>query len=260
MHQSSYAKMASFFRSYQDRFPKTEGVSRVLEVGSKSYEGQPTYRGLIDHSIQTYTGLDLEPGHNVDIVPKRRFVWAEIADERFDVCISGQSFEHNPFFWITMAEIARILAPAGYACIIAPGSGLVHRFPLDCWRFYPDSWAALCALTGLELVEAYFEPDDMAMKVLGGNFRDNLLIAKKPTTESVELKERRRKLVEPFKDGFGTFESVAQKEGPCIEDYRKTVQKGRGLRARVANWISPWGPVRTYDPVAMEANSNASSN
>ena len=33
---------------------------------------------------------------------------------------------------------SRVLVPGGLACIIAPGAQGVHRFPVDCWRFYPD--------------------------------------------------------------------------------------------------------------------------
>jgi SAM-dependent methyltransferase len=245
--------MASFFRTYRDRFPKAGGMARVLEIGSKTYEGQPTYRALIDDHREKYTGLDLEDGQNVDVVAKSGYVWPEFADDSFDVCISGQTFEHNPFFWVTMAEIARVLAPGGYACIIAPGGGIVHRYPLDCWRYYPDSWAALCALTGLEPVEVYFEPDDMAVVVVDGEARDSLLIARKPEVDPAEVKERRRQLVEPFNHGFGAFEPVMHKEGPCIEDYRRTVRRGRGWRAMLANMIAPRGPVRIYDPAAMQA-------
>ncbi len=250
MHQSSYAKMESFFRTYRDRFPGVDGMARVLEVGSKTYEGQTNYRGLVDDSREKYTGLDLEAGQNVDVVAKSGFVWPEFADDSFDVCISGQTFEHNPYFWVTMAEIARVLAPGGYVCIIAPGGGIVHRYPLDCWRFYPDSWAALCSLTGLEPVEVYFEPDDMASAVVDGEFRDSFLIARKPESESDAVKQRRRQLVEPFRDGFGPFDPVMQKEGPCIADYRKTVRRGRGWRSKVASWIAPAGPVRIFDPSA----------
>src|SRR3569832_1530987 len=116
MHVSSLAKMASFLRTYETSFPKKKGVTRLLEVGSKSYEGQPSYRGLITQDWIDYTGLALAPGLNVDLVPQSGFVWPEIADGSFDVVISGQTFEHNPFFWVTMAEISRVLSPGGLAC------------------------------------------------------------------------------------------------------------------------------------------------
>src|SRR5947207_13187867 len=127
--------MASFFKTYEDAFPRENGISNLIEIGSKIYRGQPCYREVITQDWIRYTGLDLEDGDNVDVVPKSGYVWSELADESFDVCISGQTFEHNPFFWVTMAEISRVLRPGGFACIIAPGAQAVHRYPVDCWRF-----------------------------------------------------------------------------------------------------------------------------
>ena len=57
----------------------------------------------------------------MDLVPKHPFVWNEIANETFDFVVSGQTFEHNPFFWITFAEMARVLTQGGLLLIIAPG-------------------------------------------------------------------------------------------------------------------------------------------
>src|SRR5690606_31277871 len=108
------------------------------------------------------------------------FLWREIENESFDFCISGQTFEHNPFFWITFAEIARILKPGGKALIIAPGRGDVHRYPVDCWRFYPDSWQALCGYTGLEMVESLFEEYDFNHIEEGAEWCDSSVIARKP--------------------------------------------------------------------------------
>jgi SAM-dependent methyltransferase len=237
--------MRSFLKTYLDKFPHTTGKSRIIEIGSRSYDEQTTYKTLIDESECIHVGLDLSPGLNVDIVAKG-YVWPEIADQSFDVCISGQTFEHNPYFWVTMCEIARILVPGGYACIIAPGGGMVHRYPVDCWRFYPDSWAALCALCGLEPVEVYFEPDDIAVRVSGGEFRDSMVIARKPLEADPAAEARRLKLVEPFAQGFGSFEPIERREGPCVADYERSVPKGRGWRSRLANLLVPSRAVPIY--------------
>ena len=37
----------------------------------------------------------------------------------------------------------RILKPEGLFYLNAPSAGSVHRYPVDCWRFYPDSGLAL---------------------------------------------------------------------------------------------------------------------
>jgi len=240
--------MASFFRTYSDSFPRHGGISRLLEIGSKKYHGQTGYRDLITENWIVYTGLDLEAGENVDLVPQSGFVWPEIEDGSFDVCISGQTFEHNPFFWATMAEISRVLVPGGLACIIAPGAQAVHRYPVDCWRFYPDSWAALCALTGLDVVEVYFETDRMAMAVQDGHVRDSMVIAKKPNDPNEDTRDRLRQITQAFASAPLLFEPVTQREGPCIADYRRTAPRARHLRARLARLIHGSGPIRLFDP------------
>jgi SAM-dependent methyltransferase len=51
-----------------------------------------------------------------------------------DVVVSGQTFEHIPFFWVSILELARILRPGGYLFITVPSRGHVHEVR-DCWRF-----------------------------------------------------------------------------------------------------------------------------
>lgn len=201
MHVSSYAKAEIFLRTYGEELAAPGWPVRVLEVGSKSYHEQDTYRDLFASDRYEYVGLDIEAGDNVDIVPVNPFVWNEIADNSFDLCVSGQTFEHNPYFWVTFAEMARVLRPGGMAFVVAPGAGHVHRYPVDCWRFYPDSWAALASLTGMELVESYFETDMLATRVEGGAWRDSVCIARKPMLEGAALDAfhaRQRSIVAPF--------------------------------------------------------------
>lgn len=185
MHKTSYVKAELFYKTYiVPEQKKTGGQIKVLDIGSKVYEGQKSYRDIFIDSGVDYHGLDLEHGENVSIVPENIFIWKEIPDESFDYCISGQTFEHNPFFWITFAEIARILKPGGMVLIIAPGRGEVHRYPVDCWRFYPDAWQSLCGYTGLDLVETLFEDYEFNHVQEGAEWCDSSVIARKPVLNS----------------------------------------------------------------------------
>jgi hypothetical protein len=49
--------------------------------------------------------------------------------------------------------MARVLAADGVMVVIAPSAGPIHSYPVDCYRFYPDSFRALARLSNLELVE-----------------------------------------------------------------------------------------------------------
>jgi SAM-dependent methyltransferase len=178
MHEASFEKMRAFKCTYLQPSPAHQ--IRVLDVGSGSPPGSLTYRALFSSSEFRYVGLDVEPGANVDVVPADSFCWGEFDSESFDVVVSGQMLEHNPYFWITLAEVARVLAEGGLVAIIAPSTGFPHRYPLDCWRFYPDSWPSMCAYVGLELVESHREQVSWRKTIPGTYWRDAMMVARKP--------------------------------------------------------------------------------
>ena len=186
MHQSSMLKVKAFLEVHAAKTEIDQPLT-VLDIGSASY-GKPahSYRSLTDAAGLIYTGLDMQEGNNVDIVPKNPIIYDEIERETFDLVISGQAFEHNPFFWATFCEVARVLKQGGHVMIIAPSAGAVHRFPFDCWRFYPDSWVALCALSGLELNEVIYDPDLKLTQVRGSQWGDSAVVATKPRFSSAE--------------------------------------------------------------------------
>lgn len=129
----------------------------ILDVGSASIEGALSYKDVFTSPSWRYIGLDMSPGPNVDLVPSHPYHWYEIEDGTIDVVVSGQAFEHIEWPWLTIREIARVLRVNGIAAITAPSSGSVHRFPKDCWRFYPDGLPALAAYGGLLVVETHWD-------------------------------------------------------------------------------------------------------
>ena len=86
-------------------------------------------------------------------------------------------------------------SPAAPAILIAPSTGYPHRFPLDCWRFYPDSWPALCSYVGLELIESYREQPSWRKVIPGTHWRDAMMVARKPVlTDAGERARQGRRL------------------------------------------------------------------
>ena len=75
--------------------------------------------------------------------PKANLPAELVIDSAYDVIISTSVFEHVEFFWLTYLEILRILKPNGIFYFNVPSNGDFHRWPQDCWRFYPDSGNAL---------------------------------------------------------------------------------------------------------------------
>ena len=86
--------------------------------------------------------MDLEKGPNVNIVLDNPYK-IPLEENSVDVVISTSCFEHNEMFWLTFNEIQRILKSNGLFYLNAPSNGPYHAFPVDCYRFYPDSGEAL---------------------------------------------------------------------------------------------------------------------
>ena len=151
---------------------------KIMDLGSLDVNG--SYKPIFDKAAWRYTGLDVTPGDNVDIVLKNSYSWPEIKTNSVDVLVSGQAFEHIEFFWITMLEIARILKPAGLGCIIAPSGGPEHKYPVDCWRFYPDGASAMARFARMKVIEAstQWEPDERYDNK-SNTWRDTLLVCQK---------------------------------------------------------------------------------
>jgi len=176
MHQSSLEKMAVFREQYLSE--RVDESLQVLDLGSQDVNG--SYRPFFSEPGWKYTGIDMAAGDNVDIVLKTPYAWKEISSSSADVVISGQAFEHIQYFWITMLEIARVLKPGGMCCIVAPSSGPEHRYPLDCWRFYPDGMSSLAFFAQMEVLEAKTQWDDLGYVDGSDWWHDSVLICRKP--------------------------------------------------------------------------------
>lgn len=179
MHLSSYSRMEEFVR---DHLAGRRGAPcRILDVGSMDVNG--SYRGLFEDPSWSYTGLDIEPGPNVDIFVNDRYRWKEIPRGSFDVVVSGQALEHVEFPWVLMAEISRVLRPGGLCCLVLPSAGPVHRFPVDCWRFYTDGLRALAHWADLDVL-ALSVADEEGWSDGSDQWRDAVLVAQRPVKPS----------------------------------------------------------------------------
>lgn len=112
----------------------------IVEIGSQLVNG-----GLRDIAPpgNRYIGLDFVPGPGVDLILDDPYCFP-LEDKSADLVVSSSVFEHAEFFWQTFLEAFRVLKEGGVLYINAPACGYFHRFPQDCWRFYPDAANALC--------------------------------------------------------------------------------------------------------------------
>ena len=115
-------------------------VPLVFEVGvgPENDTGSHVFRNKSQELGINYQGID--ENHSPDPTSNYRL---PADDNSVDIVVSSSCFEHDEFFWLTFLEIIRVLKPHGIFYFSAPIDGIYHTWPVDCWRFYPDSAKAL---------------------------------------------------------------------------------------------------------------------
>lgn len=155
MHASSLENLQRCLSRYISAdFPVSRGTARVLELGASDVNG--SYRNLFNRDSFEYLGADIEKADGVDIVLDNPYE-IPLDDRSVDIVISGQMLEHCEFFWLMFAEMIRVLKEDGYLFLIVPSSGPIHRYPVDCYRFYPDALKALAKYSNSFLVESWHD-------------------------------------------------------------------------------------------------------
>jgi len=135
MHDTALEYGNLFFQTYiQDR-----KSIKILDLGSQDING--TLRVVAPEKAE-YIGVDFIEGKGVDVRITDSYI-LPFENNSIDVIVSSSCFEHSEFFWLSFIELMRVLKPTGLLYINAPSNGSFHRYPLDCWRFYPDSGIAL---------------------------------------------------------------------------------------------------------------------
>lgn len=150
MHPSQYQHMKQAIGTYLTGDRHID----VLELGSATSPGQTvTHRTLFAGFDHSYFGVDVRDGDSVDKVMRKPYSIPARSGCK-DVVVSGSVFEHIPFFWASMLEIARVLRPGGLFFFTAPSRGHKHTV-VDCWRYYPDGVRAIAAASHLRLLDVH---------------------------------------------------------------------------------------------------------
>ena len=214
MHLSALDK-ARVFRSAYLAYVENRPLV-VLDVGSAIVDPtQHSNRDAMSNPLWRPTGLDIEPGLNVEIVVADPYDWREVESGSVDVVTCSEVFEHAEYFWVTIHEIARVLRPNGLAFITSPSSGPLHRYPVDCWRFYDDGLPAVARYGGLTVLEAQVQWMPVYRK--GMQWRDASIVLQKPAhgpeaAAAAHLKNWAAKLI--LKDGLSAADFAAPPPPP----------------------------------------------
>ncbi|MDF1551027.1 MAG: class I SAM-dependent methyltransferase, partial [Bacteroidales bacterium] len=119
---------------------------KVLEIG---FSGISAYQKEIRKNFELdWFTLELVDSPNNKPLEQNHFQSTNeysfpIAENYFDIVISGQVLEHVKKPWVWLNELKRIVKPGGHIITINPISWHYHEDPVDCWRIYPEGIKAL---------------------------------------------------------------------------------------------------------------------
>jgi SAM-dependent methyltransferase len=106
----AHFQQLEFVKTFSDFFVKDKKIS-VLELGSFNYNG--SVRQFFPNSI--YTGVDVIEGPDVDLIYDGKNF--NFNDNSFDLCISCECFEHNPYWKENFINLIKFTKPNGFILI-----------------------------------------------------------------------------------------------------------------------------------------------
>jgi FkbM family methyltransferase len=202
----------------------TRSSYRVVDFGSRVVGKQTLkHKHLFAAYNVDYIGVDVGPGTNVDVVMQRPYS-IPLPDQSADIVISGQVFEHVPFFWASFLEMTRLLKVGGYIFLTAPSRGHLHAHPYDCWRYYPDGYKALAAYANLRLVDV--QTDFPPARLPNGRFD----YASVPSANY-------------WGDTLGVFQKTEAHDEKAIAGVRNTLTEWANINGDLDETISRFGPL-----------------
>ncbi len=144
MHQNSQL----LFQKYARDLITPE--MRVLEIGPDRIP-TTTYSELCGPRVGHWHTIDMRFHASITFHSVNEYEFP-IANDAYDVVLSGQVIEHVRKIWRWMPELARVCKPGGLIITINPVSWPYHEEPFDCWRIYPEGMKALSDDAGIDVV------------------------------------------------------------------------------------------------------------
>jgi SAM-dependent methyltransferase len=112
----AHLAQAQFISSVRDKFPERFKGCTVLDIGSLDINGNTRF---IFEDYQ-YVGVDIGPGKNVDVVSKGHEYDTE---DRYDIVISTECFEHDMYYPLTIQNCIRLTKPGGMFMFTCASTG-----------------------------------------------------------------------------------------------------------------------------------------
>jgi SAM-dependent methyltransferase len=227
VHPTALHNCQAFFKCYGADIAATAPIE-IIDVGSQDVNGSLKQTCPPDSH---YVGVDFVAGPGVDVVLSDPYSLPFPANSA-DVVLSSSCFEHSELFWVLFLEILRVLKPGGLFYLNVPSNGHFHRWPVDCWRFYPDSGRALtkwAARNGVDaaLLESYTSSQ------FGDQWNDFVAVFIKDTSSSARYPRRIVNTLKHYSNALvlGSDEFLNFKVLP--EDQRKLALVGQIVNDQV---------------------------
>ena len=122
------------FAAFEELCRDEEIGCAILEVGavpaSDTLLRLPSLR-----SARRRIGINLEPAFRddaIEILSGTANRMEQFDAATFDAVLCNATLEHDPLFWLTLAEMRRVLRPGGLLAIGVPGFGAMKTLPF--WR------------------------------------------------------------------------------------------------------------------------------
>lgn len=147
MHPNSMKLM----RYFKDKYLRDQPYT-VLDIGSKRVKRNHQTYSRIFRRPYSYTGMDIVPGRNVDIVGYENIVGV------YDIVISGQVMEHVKRPWDWLQNLTQYFTK--YICLIVPNTLREHKYPFDTYRYFPDGMRDLFEYAGIIELEIFKDQGD----------------------------------------------------------------------------------------------------
>lgn len=127
-------------------------VSPVLDIGARI--SSPAAYWANNRSLRpdlAWTGIDAQPGHNVDQVGDAEAL--PFASESFGSVVCTEVLEHAWRPAQCIVEAYRVLRSGGWLLVTTPFAFPVHNFPSDYWRLTPAALERLLREASFATVE-----------------------------------------------------------------------------------------------------------